>query len=118
MEAEFGLLKGTQVAELLGSRTPNRNVASQYRIEGRIIGVKRGRAYVYPGFQFDADTASVKPVIRKLSALARANQWSDESLALWMCSLTGYLDDMRPVDRLAYADDVLAAARAKFETEW
>ena len=54
---EFGMLTSTEVAERLGSRKPNRSMASALRNEGSIVGIMRGNSYRFPGFQFDADKA-------------------------------------------------------------
>ncbi|MDG3017212.1 hypothetical protein [Speluncibacter jeojiensis] len=118
IEAEFGLLSSLEVGELLGSRSSNpRSAASDRHRAGKLLGVRRGRETRYPGFQFSHGT--VLPVIADLVALARRHQWSEQELALWLIAPTGWLDDRRPVDVLAAdSDAVLAAADAKFTTQW
>lgn len=117
MEEEFGLLDSLQVSELL-TGTKIRSL-TRHRADGKILGVKRGRSFLYPGFQLDAETGNVREVIPRLIRLARENSWSDQSLALWMCSGTGYLEDEdRPVDRLDEPDAVLDAAARTFGEEW
>lgn len=116
---EFGLLTSIEVAELLGSRRPNRSIASTLRSEGTIIGIMRGNSYRFPGFQFDADKSAVEPAMPKLIALARENERTDEDLVFWMTSANSfYREQDRPVDHLRDEDLVMAAARDQFEGTW
>jgi hypothetical protein len=116
---EFGMPTSVEVAELLGSRKPNRSIASTLRNEGSIVGVMRGNSYRFPGFQFDADKAVVVPVMPKLIALARENGRSDEDLVFWLTSPSSFFHEQdRPVDHLREDDRVLAAARDQFEGTW
>lgn len=118
IDAEFGLLSSREVGVLLGSRSSNpRSAASDRHRAGKLLGVRRGRETRYPGFQFSQGT--VPAVIGDLTALARKHKWSEPDLTLWLVAPSGWLDDRRPVDMLdEHPDDVLAAAEAKFTTEW
>jgi hypothetical protein len=119
IEHEFGMLTSMEVAERLGSRKPNRSMASALRNEGSIVGIMRGNSYRFPGFQFDADKAAVVPVMPKLIALARENERSDEGLVYWLTSPSSFFHEQdRPVDHLHEEDRVLAAARDQFEGTW
>lgn len=119
IDREFGMPTGIEVAELLGSKKPNRSIASTLRDEGSIVGVMRGNSYRFPGFQFDAEKGAVVPVIPKLTALARENGRSDEDLVFWLTSPSSYFHEQdRPVDHLSEEDRVLAAARDQFEGSW
>lgn len=119
IEREFGMLSSTEAAEHLGSRKPNRSMASTLRNEGSIVGIMRGNSYRFPGFQFDADKAVVVPVIPKLIALARENERSDEGLVFWLTSPSSFFHEQdRPVDHLGEEDRVMAAARDQFEGTW
>ena len=119
IEHEFGLLTSVEVAELLGSRKPNRSVAAAQRAAGQIVGIMRGNSYRFPGFQFDREAASVLPVIPKLIALARENDRSDEDLIFWLYSPSSFFPEKdRPVDHIRQEDRVLAAAVDQFEGTW
>jgi hypothetical protein len=116
---EFGMPTSVEVAELLGSRKPNRAIASTLRNEGSIVGVMRGNSYRFPGFQFDAEKSAVVPVMPKLIALARENGRSDEDLVFWLASPSSFFHEQdRPVDHLGEEERVLAAARDQFEGTW
>lgn len=116
IDAEFGLLTSTEAAERMGYG-PNRSWASTRRREGRLLGVRRGGAYRYPGFQLDAD---VLPAVAEIISFARSVEWSDESVVLWLCAPSGWLpDDDRPVDHLHTDPElVIRAARAALAPQW
>ncbi|MBM7470846.1 hypothetical protein [Subtercola frigoramans] len=118
IEVEFGLLSSTEVAEMLSSRAANRALASQLRVGGRLLGVRRLNAFLYPGFQFDSSSRRIKPVISPLVELARENSWAEEEVVLWLCSPSGYLRGDRPVDHLDSVEQLLAVARRASTVEW
>lgn len=119
IEREFGMLSSMEVAERLGSRKPNRSLASGLRNDGSIVGIMRGNSYRFPGFQFDPDKSAVVPVMPKLIALARENERSDEGLVYWLTSPSSFFHEQdRPVDHLHEEERVLAAARDQFEGTW
>lgn len=107
IQQEFGLLRIEEVAELLGARP----------ISSELLGVRRDGIIVFPGYQFDRGERTVRLVIEPLLALARANSWSNESLALWLIGpSTSFEADGRPVDHLAdQPEAVLASARDTME---
>jgi len=116
---EFGLLTSVEVAELLGSRKPNRSIASTLRNEGNIVGIMRGNSYRFPGFQFDAEQGAVVPAMPRLIALAKENERTDDDLVFWMTSASSFFREQdRPVDHLREEERVLAAARDQFEGTW
>jgi hypothetical protein len=118
LEAEFGLLTGSEVAELLGASPSRRAFAETKRAENEVIGALRGGEFRYPGFQFDHGV--VLPVIAPLIVLARANHWRDEDLIFWLQGpSTSFEEEDRPVDHLrSDPDAVLAAAKNAFTAEW
>lgn len=119
IENEFGLLTSVEVAELLGSRKPNRSTASALRNEGSIVGISRGNSYRFPGFQFDAEQSAVVPVMPKLIALARENGRSDDDLVFWLTSPSSFfVEQDRPVDHIREDEHLLAAAQDQFEGTW
>ncbi|SDR07000.1 hypothetical protein SAMN04489742_3780 [Arthrobacter crystallopoietes] len=119
MEAEFGMLTGSQVGELLGSRASGRSsYPSGKRKAGKLIGVRRRNAVVYPGFQFDQDVGRIRDVIPGLIAVIRKHGRTEEDLAQWLCNPSGYLDGDRPVDHLGEPERVLGAAEGHYGVEW
>lgn len=116
IEDEFGLLSSTEAATRMGYGS-NRNWASAQRRAGKLLGVRRGGAYRYPGFQLDPE---VMPLIGGLVALARENEWSDESLVLWLCSPSGWMpEDRRPVELLRdHPEAVRSAAESAITPQW
>lgn len=96
----WGLLRSTDVAELLGAKSSNRSFASGLRKKGKIIGVERTNAYLYPGFQFDRTSGTVHDVVPRLISAARAQEMDDEDLVFWLCSPSRYFDDDLPVEHL------------------
>ena len=119
MDAEFGLLTEQDVAQLLQVPRTSSNSVSARRKAGQIIGVRRGNSYRYPGFQFDRDLKVVLPMIEALLDLARANDWTSESLSLWMLSpSTSFAGEDRAVDHLWEPETVVAAAKLQMEERW
>ncbi len=119
IDAEFSLLTSTQAGSRMGSRsrTP-RNLASSARNSGRVIGIQRGQATYFPGFQFDAQGQPLL-VISQLRRLGIESGWSETSIVHWLMSPTTQLDGQRPVDLLASApEEVLVAARATWQVQW
>lgn len=116
VEEEFGLLTSTEAAERMGYRS-NRTWASAQRKAGKLLGIRRGGAYRYPGFQLEAE---VMPLIAELIAIARRHDWSDESVVLWLCSPSGWMpEDHRPVELLRDEPDaVRAAAESAMAPQW
>jgi hypothetical protein len=113
---EYGLLDSRAVAALLGGSGTNRNRAHQLAKEGRIIGVKRGRGTLYPGFEFDH--GEVRPVIAEVAAIGRRNHWTDPHLLLWLASPNGYLEGRVPARMMDQPDKILEAARQDMAERW
>ncbi|MHA7172889.1 hypothetical protein [Arthrobacter monumenti] len=118
MEREFGMLDSGGVAELLGSSPTNRNRAHALAKEGRILGVKRGRKVLFPGFQFNHEAGEVREVIAELAEIGRTAGWEERHLLQWMCTPNGYLDGDRPVDHIEDADRLISAARSDLAERW
>ncbi|MDQ3527663.1 MAG: PRC-barrel domain-containing protein [Actinomycetota bacterium] len=118
MDAEFGLLSSSEVARLSGSRSANRTYASERRTAGKLLGVRRGREFRYPGFQFD-EGGQVLSTVAALLELAAESHWSPESLALWLCGPSGRFEGNRPVDALTSDPEaVLDAAEQRLFAQW
>lgn len=118
MEAEFGLLSGEEVSAAVGRADLGQTFASNQRAAGNLIGVEHRGRYRYPGFQIDRGQRTVRPVMRDLLVVAQEAGRDEESLALWMVSPTGYLQGVRPVDRIDDPAALLNAARQSFNVEW
>ncbi len=116
IDDEFGMLQSVEVAKLIGSSSPHRNIASDMRKRGQIVGVERLNRYLYPGFQFGADGA-VKPAIKDLLTAAEAAGWTDASLVLWLCAPSGAFAGSRPVDHLD-DDNMVQIAVSVMVTDW
>lgn len=117
IETEHGMLTSTDAARLIGSEKSGRSLASYRRAAGKLIGIKRGNKYVYPGFQFDRRSGQVHPLIPELIAMAAEIGWDQEDLALWMVSPSGYFGGERPVDHLDDVD-LVDKARLAATVEW
>lgn len=118
IEREFGMLDSGQVAEFLGASGTNRNLAHSLAKKGHILGVRRGRKSLFPGFQFDADSGEVRPVIAEVTAIGRKAEWEDRHLLQWLCAPNGYLDGARPVDHITDESTMLHAAKSDLAVRW
>lgn len=123
IEAESGLLPGSEVAAILGSRpTPGavRSLANDMRKRGALLAVQRLNRFLYPGCQFDAVTGQVKPWVAPCAELATEHGWSHESALLWLHRPTTYLPEgRRPIDVIdGNPQLVLDVAREAWEVAW
>lgn len=116
MEAEFGFETGHQIADREGSPAGT-SLARERRRQGKLLGIRRRNAIVYPGFQFDG-RGKVHPAVIDILAAARQLSIDDESLAQWFCSPSATLDGLRPVDRMDDGALVFDAFEAGFGVEW
>ena len=115
---EWGLLSSSDVATLLGANSATPSYASEQRKAGRLLGVKRGQAYAYPGFQFDRKAREVLPAVPRLIAEARAMGMDDEDLIFWLCTRSRYFGGDRPVDHLGDQEDLLEQLRLSGSVDW
>ena len=113
---EYGLLDSRAAAALLGGSRTNRKRVHQLAKEGRLIGVKRGRGTLYPGFQFHG--GEVRPVIAEIAAIGRSNHWTDPHLLLWLASPNGYLEGRIPASMMQNPDKIMEAARQDMAERW
>ena len=112
---EFGLFESEQLAQLVGSKAKNRSAtASRWLAEGRVFAVEHLGHRYFPAFQFGADSRP-KPIIHRILEVFEPYGLNGWEIALWFTTTTGWLDDQRPVDRLAATpDDVVIAAQRTF----
>ena len=118
LEHRFGLHSSSEIAKLLGYEG-NRTWANGQRAVGRLLGVRRGSGYRYPGFQVSPE-GTLAAVVKDLLHLARERGWSDGSLALWLASPSGSMSDDRPPAEFLHTDPalVLKAAERVMAPAW
>jgi hypothetical protein len=87
------------------------------RVASHLLKVEHDGASLYPEFQFNA-AGELLPVIPELMNLAKSNDWSEQSLILWLVTPTGYFDDEAPIKHLDEWDRILAGASSRFEQSW
>lgn len=117
-ELTGGLLKASDVVEVLNLPEGDEAEVSRLRAEGRVLAFERGGEWVYPRFQFDAESGLIEPVIADLVELARDLSWAHEELVIWLCSPSGYFGGDRPVDHLHEPEGLLEKARNEWTVEW
>ncbi|MEA9999133.1 helix-turn-helix domain-containing protein [Cryobacterium sp. RTS3] len=112
------LLTASDVAKAL--RLPEGDDVKVYGLcaKGRLLAFERGGEWVFPGFQFDAASGLIEPVIADLVRLAGDLGWANEELVIWLCSPSGYFGGDRPVNHLHESDDLLEKARNEWTVEW
>jgi hypothetical protein len=118
IEAEFGLLSASAVAELLGSKGPHRSLAGDLRKRGQLLYLPRLNSFVYPGFQFDSTRGRIRPFVAPLLSLAMKCDWDVEDVVRWMVAPTTYLQGRRPVDHVDDPNLILATAQQAWTVEW
>jgi hypothetical protein len=112
LETRYGLLSASDLADATGSGSRNRSeYASALHRAGRLLGVRRGRRLVFPGFQFDEHLRPRLGIGKVLSVFREAG-WSAESVALWFTAPNGYLDDEEPAVVLARDPSLVAEEAA------
>ncbi|MDY7542133.1 MULTISPECIES: hypothetical protein [unclassified Cryobacterium] len=116
IEATWGLLNPEEVLKALNLPKTDVDVVSRMRADGQLLAIERGRAYAYPGFQFES--GHVAPVVRALVVLAHEVRWTQNELIIWLCSPSGYFGGDRPVGHLNEADELVEKARDEATVEW
>ena len=100
-------LSTVEVAERLGM---TRQAVNQRRAKGRLLGLSRGREFVYPAWQFDAVTGEVPAALEQ--ALALLGSASDEAKARFFVEPAPELGGASPLSLLqsGRGDEVIVAA--------
>lgn len=109
VEKEFGLFTAIEATALIGVRDMNRS-------KNRLLRVQADGQWLYPGFQFDHASGTVRPGVDELVRVARANKVDDASVVQWICAPSGLLDGLRPVDLLDHPDLVVKAFERRYPT--
>lgn len=106
---KYGVYSAADIAILRGANPKNRSVAANFAKRQKVVGFQRGRAKVYPRFQFlDSE---VHPDWKRLSAPLFEAGWPEKPILYWACSPSGYLDQRAPADAIG-TDDIDAAVDA------
>lgn len=101
IESRFGALDAGRYAELVGASPTSRSVASKAKAKG-LVGYRRGRRILYPGFQFDE--RGLRPGWNDIVAPLRDAGWDDEDIVLWLAAPHGALGRRSPVEALDDGD--------------
>ncbi|WP_158297143.1 type II toxin-antitoxin system VapB family antitoxin [Zhihengliuella sp. ISTPL4] len=115
---EFGLLKSGEVGALLGASKSNREFVSIRRNRGELLGVVRNNGYLYPGFQFDRSTGTIKAWVKPLLELAREHSMGAVDVLFWMMTPTIYFGGDRPADHAGEGDRLLDVAGRSWSVHW
>jgi hypothetical protein len=109
---EEDVLKPGQVALALGGKESNREKAASLRKRSSLLGVPRGRGYLYPAFQIDVARREVYPEVREVNETlgAAEDPWG---IASWWLSSNDRLG-ARPADLVGSCrtEDLVQAAKA------
>ncbi len=101
VESRYGALDAGRYAELVGASPTSRSVASKARAKG-LVGYRRGRRILYPGFQFDE--RGLRPGWADVVAPLRKAGWDDEDIVVWLAAPHGALGRRSPVEALDDGD--------------
>lgn len=115
---EFGLLSSSEVSSLLGASNANRAFTSELRKRGELLAAPRKNAYVFPGFQFNHESGTVRAWVVPLLRLAQGNERSAADVSMWMMSPTTYFDGDRPADHVDDAQRLLSVAERAWSVGW
>ena len=106
------MLQARDAATALGSEPTNRERVRQLRLRSELLGLRHGRGYLYPAFQFDPERRCVDTTVGAVNQHLRAGDdpWG---VASWWFSVNDRLN-ARPCELVAADrdDDLLAVANA------
>lgn len=104
-----------QVAQLLQIRPQS---VSDMLAAGHLVGLRQGREWRFPSWQFDPDTDD--GVVPGLDELARVFPGGVPSLTAWVLRRNVDLRDQRPLDLLkaGHAGEVVEQARVLISVAW
>lgn len=101
IESRYGALDAGRYAELVGASPTSRSVASKAKAKG-LVGYRRGRRILYPGFQFDE--RGLRPGWNDIVGPLRDAGWDDEDIVLWLAAPHAVLSRRSPVEALDDGD--------------
>jgi len=107
LEMEGGCMSSSEVAAVLSIK---RQAVDKRRVNGKLIGLPSGRAYVYPAWQF-VDGQTLPKLEKILKHLNIRDPWMQTA---WMLNGNSRLEGLRPLDVLHEGNEevVLKAARS------
>ncbi|MCA1842632.1 MAG: hypothetical protein LC792_05470 [Actinobacteria bacterium] len=112
---EYPMLEPAGAALALGAKPSNREKVRTYRERSWLVGLPKGRGYMYPRFQFDPGSHDVRPEVRSANELLDAahDPWG---VASWWTAPNDRVG-CRPVELVGTArgPDVVHAAQAFLE---
>lgn len=112
------MLNATKLARLRGSRAhTHRALAKRLRDSGELLGVKVGREFLYPEFQFDPRSGQLRAQMAEILVLLRCGEADTDGWRAmhWFYARTGTLSGERPYEVFTINPDrVLLAAREEF----
>lgn len=114
----FGLLKSSEVGALLGASKSNREFVSGRRQRGELLGVVRNNGYLYPGFQFDRSTGTIRAWVKPLLKLSEKHNMGAADVLFWMMSPTTYFNGDRPADHARDGGRLLDVAGRAWDVAW
>jgi hypothetical protein len=107
------MLTAASIAELLGPVNDVRGYTKRLRDSSTVIALKRGNAYLYPAFQFDADRHQIHPTVSGVNEALGAARDPWGALAWWTTPNPRWKQRV-PVDHL---DDQRLLTLVSAETE-
>jgi hypothetical protein len=113
VESRYGALDAGRYAELVGASPTSRSVASKAKRKG-LVGYRRGRRLLYPGFQFDE--RGLRSGWNDVVAPLRDAGWDDADIVLWLAAPHGTLGRRSPVEALDDGDRSLVLDVIRDET--
>lgn len=112
---EYPMLEPRAAAVALGAKPTNREKVRIYRDRSWLLGLPRGRGYLYPRFQFDHESRDLYVEVKSTNELLRAadDPWG---VASWWTAQNDRID-ARPVELVgtARAPEIAHAAHAVLE---
>lgn len=112
------MLDAAGLAQLRGSLAKeHRALAQRLRDSGELLGVKIGREFRYPEFQFDATSGQIRPQMAEILARVRSGEEDPDGWRAmhWFFARAGTLAGDRPWEVFpSDPDRVLEGARAEF----
>lgn len=112
---EYPVLEPAAAAVALGAKATNREKVRTYRERSWLLGLPKGRGYVYPQFQFDLTSRDVYPEVRSANEILEAgvDPWG---VASWWIGMNDRLDG-RPVELVgtSRAPEIKLAAETVLE---
>jgi hypothetical protein len=94
---EEEMLEPSAAAVALGTKSTNRQRVADLRQRSELLGLRHGRGYVFPAFQFDLSRRCLHPEVAAVNQALDAvgDPWG---VASWWISPNGRLADDRPMD--------------------